>query len=186
MGDLENRRKSLEEKFFADLDDELINEINQSQNSQKSLETLKEETGIKNVILLQKLSDSGLGSSTLASLKFIPLLHVAWCDGNLDESEKIAIVNAADELGIKPGNINYKLLKGWLAAGHRPDRWDTWVSYIGALKSNPETAGQVKDLGAEIIAFAKDVAQASGGLFGFGSVSGEEKSALKEIAAVFN
>ena len=93
MSEFESRRKSLEEKFFAEFDKELIDEIQSEKEKALSIDELKRATGYSNESLLDSLHKIGLTPSSLTSLKFIPLIRIAWADDSIEEGERIAILS---------------------------------------------------------------------------------------------
>ena len=180
------RRKSLEEKFFSELDQDLIDEIQQDRDKKHSLDDLKAAIGYyDNESLVEHLHAIGLSPSSLASIKFVPLIQVAWADDSIEEGERVAILSFASDKGIKAGSLSYKILKSWLNSKPSNLVWDTWLEYIKELKSHPEASRTISELHSESTKLAKEVASSSGGLLGFASVSDVEKKVLEQIKQVF-
>ncbi len=186
MSEFNTRRKLLEEKFFSEFDESLINEIHKDRETKHSLDDLKAAIGYyDNDSLVEHLHSIGLSPSSLAAIKFVPLIQVAWADDSIEEGERVAILSFANDKGVNPGSICYKILKSWLHTKPSNLVWDTWLEYIKELKSHPELSNTIHELHQETILLAKEVASSSGGLLGFASVSDVEKKVLDRIANVF-
>ena len=178
------RRKSLEEKFFSEFDQELIDEIHQDRETKHSIDDLKAAIGYyDNEGLVEHLHAIGLTPSSLASIKFVPLIQVAWADDSIEEGERIAILTFASDKGITPNSISYKILKSWLHSKPSNLVWDTWLEYIKELRAHPELSRTIQELHHETTQLAKEVASSSGGLLGFASVSDVEKKVLSDLSA---
>jgi hypothetical protein len=110
------------------------------------------------------------------------MLQVAWANAGISDAERTMIVGLARTRGIASGSAADRQLTEWLA--HRPSE-DTFRKadrLIRAVIDSP--GGAALHLSAdELIALCDRIAHASGGIFGIGSVSHEERQALGEIAA---
>jgi hypothetical protein len=134
--------------------------------------------------VLDKLVELGLRANTIAALSLVPLLHVAWADGEIQDNERTAILQGAHGKGLEQGSDGYELLQTWLRTKPSEDLFAAWEAYIKALASqlNDEQNRLLKN---QIVGFAKMVATSAGGLLGFGKVSGSEEKALTRIEAAF-
>ena len=68
-------------------------------------------------------------------------MAVAWADGKMDDNEKTAILQAANESGIDQSHSSYQLISGWLNKKPDASLMASWKDYIGALKQNLDVAG---------------------------------------------
>ena len=181
---LGDRRMALEEAFFRKENQKQLAELRAELEAKKSKEELRTASGISDDAALEHLVDLGVSGHTLAALSLVPLIHVAWADGKMDEREREAVLMAASGKGIEKGTASYKLLSGWLDQKPDPILFDAWRAYIQELASSL-VPGQRGLLKSQILAFAQTVAESAGGFLGMKSVSAAEKSALEQIEAAF-
>jgi hypothetical protein len=128
----------------------------------------------------------GLTTDTVAAISLTPLVEVAWADGKLDKKERAAVLEAAEAYGVKPGDVSHLLLEGRLAERPGPELLETWHAYIRLLARivDADTLGTLR---GEIMARARQVAEASGGLLGLGSkISREELARLDDLERAFS
>ncbi len=184
MDDLHSRGKAMENMFFENRDQELLNKLRAELEGDQKLQVLQAASGISDESVLNALSDQGVTAESMSALSLIPLVTVAWSDGSLDAKEKEAILKAAEASGITAGSASASLLESWLASKPQASLLDTWKAYIGTLKTSvDDTAfGQVK---ASILNRAQNVAQAAGGFLGIGSVSDSEQKAIADLESAF-
>lgn len=179
--------KHLEDSFFENEDKKLIENLRAMQKMKKNIESLSAVSGIKNDAVLEKLVSLDVRPETLASLCMAPLVEVAWADGNIDESEKTAILSGAEKNGVKKDSIDYSLLKQWLTHKPSSELLDAWTVYINGLceQFDKEEKNNFK---SSIMDNAKKVAEASGGLLGLGignKISKSEKEMLDRLEKAF-
>jgi hypothetical protein len=118
------------------------------------------------------------------ALSLVPLIHVAWADGKIQEQERDAILQGAQKKGIAKESPAFALLQQWLSQQPRSSLFDTWESYIKALRGKL-TGQETAQLEAQVTRFARFVAESSGGFLGLGKISGAEEAALARIEAAF-
>lgn len=181
---LGDRRMALEEAFFRKENLKQVEKLREELAAKKSKEELRTASGITDEEALGHLVALGVSGHTLAALSLVPLIHVAWADGKIDEREREAILMAATGKGIEPGTAGYRLLDGWLGENPDPMLFDAWRAYIKELASSL-VPGQRGLLKAQILAFAQTVAESAGGFLGMKTVSAAEKAALADIESAF-
>lgn len=181
---LGDRRKALEESFFAKESEKLRKALQEQEAAKDKKDALSEASGITDDAVLEQLAALNIHSDTLAALSLVPLVEVAWADGSVDDKERSAILSAAKEAGLSSEST--ELLDGWLVK--RPDgkMLAAWKDYIGALASAMDA--QAKDaLKQDLLGRARLVAEAAGGFLGLGSkVSSSEKAMLEELGRAFS
>lgn len=182
--DLESRRKSLEEAFFANRERELAAEHRARQEREKQRESLREIVGIENQELVDALLARGLNADTMTALLLVPLVEVAWADRSMDPSERKAILEAAEESGIRSGSPAMEMLESWLSHRPGPGLAEVWKEYIADLTANLD-ADKKASLRREVMETARGVATAAGGLLGLASISAEERAKLAELEKAF-
>jgi len=183
---LGDRKKALEESFFAKENAALIERLKAEEWASVTKAKLAEISGIQDDEVLSKIVDLGIDLGTWAVISLVPLVEVAWADGNVHDKERNAVLAAAEANGILPGSPSYELLQNWLS--HRPDGrvMEAWGAYIVELCAGLGAAeiASVKD---KVIGRARAVASATGGFLGLGpKISTEEDIVLAELAKAFD
>lgn len=175
---LSDRRRALENAFFARRDRELITRMHDERE-------LLEASGVQNLDLLRHLLRLGITADTLEAMAMVPLLFVAWADRRVDAAERAEILHSAKQAGVERGSSAYHVLEGWLEQPPNPELFETWAEYIGAVASclPPQLRGALR---TEVLRVSQAVANASGGFFRLGNrVSPSEQKALDRIEAAF-
>ena len=181
---LEDRAKALEDQFFEKENAKKLEAMRAKESEKASREELRKASGMTDDAVLDKLIALGLKTNTIAALSLVPLIEVAWADGEIQDNERNAILQGAHGKGLEAGSDGYDLLQNWLKRKPSTELFDAWQSYIKAL------AGQLNDeqnklLKNQIVGFAKMVAASAGGFLGIGKVSASEEKALSRIEAAF-
>lgn len=178
--------KTLADTFCDGLDRKAILEAIRSKTAQPNArDTMVAVWGIEDEAVLAKLIELGVTTETVAAISLTPLVHVAWADGNVDKKERSAVLEAAGRYGLNRGDVSFLLLEGRLGEQPDPALFVTWKSYIRLLGKALD-AHTMAILRGEVLAGARKVAEASGGILGLGSkVSKSELAVLDEMEQVF-
>lgn len=182
---LHDRGKAMEDLFFHDVDQKLLEQLKADAEADENRESLMKATGIHDAQAIEHLVEQGISVETLASIGLIPLVAVAWADGKMEPNERDAILKATAESGIDSNNCCYQLIEGWLNQRPSDGLLSSWKEYIGALKTSLDSAAfhQIQN---SIVDRATQVAAAAGGFLGIGSVSEVEKKVIAELESAFN
>jgi hypothetical protein len=116
----------------------------------------------------------------------VPLVEVAWANGNVDQKERRAVMAGAEASGVTAGGPSHQLLQRWLE--RRPDGrlLQAWGEYIVGLCAQLDP-GEKRALRDEILGRARTVAEAAGGYLGLlNKVSREEELVLEQLAKAFD
>lgn len=125
-------------------------------------------------------SSWGRGEDSLIALTIYPLVRVAWADGWIDERERETVLRAAAEIGCPPDTTGYHLLEVWL--DERPDEkvHVAWRDYVHAILRT--VVGDLREsMKRDVLARARRVAEAAGGILGIHRVSAAERTVLEEL-----
>ena len=142
-------------------------------------------SGIHDTAILDRLLELGITAESLAALGLVPLVWVAWADGEVAVKERERIVAMAQAAGIEPQNGRYPLLEHWLKRRPAPEMLAAWRDYISQLRERM-AAADLETLRREIVDRAGEVARASGGILGFGErVSPAEQAVLAQLEQAF-
>jgi hypothetical protein len=181
---LEERGKALENQFYEKQDKEKLAVMKEKLEDQASKDDLRKASGMTDDAVLEKLVHLGLKANTIAALSLVPLIEVAWADGEIQDNERTAILQGAHGKGLEQGSDGYELLQSWLKKQPSSELLEAWEAYIKALASqlNDEQNRLLKN---QIVGFAKMVAAAAGGFLGIGRVSASEEKVLARIESAF-
>lgn len=171
-----------EEEYFRRKDRELIDKMRRVSEAAQARKTLEHETGIHDPTMLNDLEQLGFTPETMALLPLMPVLRVAWAESGVSTSERKAILDLARARGVVDGSIADQQLRRWLDQRPSGDTFDKATRLIGAMIGDPEQ-GRADITADDLLKYCDQIAQASGGLFGMGSVSAEERNAMQAIAA---
>jgi len=179
---LAERGRDLEEAFYTEDAGALLLKLREQEAA--AVPALAEASGIEDEAVLSRLSALGIRPETLAALTMIPIVEVAWADGEMDANERDAILRGAASTGIDPEHPSHGLLRIWVQDPPAPDLYSAWDAYIAALRRELEAHECVR-LEERIIGRARAVAEAAGGFLGIGAVSKQERAVLDRLTGVF-
>ncbi len=183
---LRQRGKALEDMFFAHQDEILLQKLREQSERQEQKKLLTQITGIEQDEALDHILDLGMDAEHILALTLIPLLEVAWADGTVQERERDAILEAASESGVEADSPSHELLQTWLKHPPQPAMLEAWHYYVVGLCASLDPAA-AHDLRDRIMARARRVAEAAGGILGLGNkVSPSEQETLDRLAAAFS
>jgi hypothetical protein len=177
--------KTLEDAFFYSMDQELIAALQRKLALEDKLEAFQNVTGIRNKSQLLGLIDVGFDLPTLTAFTWVPLVYVAWADGQIDQQEKAAIFKTLNNKGISPETAVMMAEHEWFR--HRPDNglWNIWRQFtLAALEHQPTKLRN--ELMDEIVTLCYVVANASGGVAGAGAISERESRVIDGVAQSFS
>lgn len=133
--------------------------------------------------LRDELEFLGIDEANYELVALLPLVQVAWADGDVQRDEAELIIAAAKRRGLLDDN-GVMVLKGWL--NRRPSGFYIQRArrLLSELVNRHRGLGKDVDLGTlqEVVAFCDGVAQSAGGFFGIGKVHRDEIAAIEEIA----
>nr|HEX4315900.1 hypothetical protein [Kofleriaceae bacterium] len=182
---LEERGRALENQFYEKDNNQKLSAMKDRLDAQKGKDELRKASGMTDDAVLDKLVALGLRGNTIAALSLVPLIQVAWADGEIQANERTAILQGAQGKGLERGKAGYELLESWLQTKPSEELFDAWSAYIKSLAAqlNDEQNRLLKN---QILGFAKMVASSAGGIFGIGKVSSDEEKVLKRIEGTFD
>ena len=186
------QEKTLQENVIQNLESSFYSAEEQTALAQYRSETKKETLANEVVQTLSCSLDTanefvalGLDKYTFIALKLLPLLLVAWSDGDVAKTEAKVIVDFAKESAGVSSSENQQVpikFDHWLTQSPSPDALEHWKTMIEQLR---ECCSPIifTSLLKEIRSGSKKVGTSDGGFLGLGSISSEELSILDEIDA---
>jgi tellurite resistance protein len=181
---LGDRRVALEEAFFSKENARLRQRLRDMDQARQQKEALSTASGIADDAVLDRLAALKIDSDTLAALSLVPLVAVAWADGDIDEKERRVLLSKASEMGLGEQDLSYQLFERWLAEPPPAALLAAWKDYIGAFAGSLNSEDRWA-LRQELLNRARAVAEAAGGFLGFAGISPAEAKVLKELEQSF-
>lgn len=180
-GALRDRERALEDCFFADENQRLLERLRKIKLAEVSRKDLSDVTGIENDQVLNRLLAADVRAETLAAFTLVPLVRVAWATGRVLGPAREAVLQAAEDRGIPQDGDAYQLLRHWLIEHPAKRLYDVWDDYARALcESLPEA--ERENLRRDILTRAREVAESARQFAGIGpKVSREEREVLERI-----
>jgi len=174
------RPRTHEDAYFQKKDRELIERIRQQAKAEQELRELGERVGVTDPEVSRELAELGFTLETVKLLPLIPILEMAWAEGGVTPAERKLLVDLARARGIEDGSAADRQLAEWL--DRRPE--DSVFRRAGRLISALFASGGRFELTPDdLLKHCEAIADASGGLFGFGRVSSEERATLQRITS---
>ena len=171
-----------EEEYFRRQDRDLIEKMRRASAAAQERLALETQTGLHDPEMLQQLQELCFTPGTVGLLPLIPVLQVAWAEGGISTAERTAIVNLARSRGITAGSEADLQLHAWLDQRPSAETFRKATRLIAAMVDQPGEGMQ--DVTADdLLKYCEQIAHASGGIFGIGAVSAEERAALEQISA---
>jgi hypothetical protein len=182
---LGDRRKALEEEFFAKHNQHLLRQFHETMATKANTDALAAAAGITDAAVLDQLAALDLRSETVAALALVPLIEVAWADGRLDAKEQGTLLAAAEQTGISKDGASYRVLEAWCRERPSPEVLATWKAYVAALSRTLDDQA-LHALKRDLLGRARAVAEAAGGFLGLGTrISRAEEAMLTELERAF-
>jgi hypothetical protein len=177
-----DRGKGLEEEYFRKREQELVEKLRRRADEDATKQRLGEQAGVADEEILRDLQALGYTPETVAVLHLMPLVQVAWAEGGVSDRERELIVEAARARGIEAGTPADAQLSEWLTARPSEALFERNLRVIRAiLAARPAAEGEASR--SDLLATATAIAEASGGVLGFRSVSSEERALLARISS---
>jgi hypothetical protein len=173
------RGKVLEEAFFHRADRELSELLRKRLQREEKIRLIANATGIREQKYLELLADSGFELSTLHFV-WVPLILVAWADGNAEKLEKEAIADILASKGISKATISRVIAHDWFCKKPTEELWEIWAEFSAATSArlSPSIYNELFD---EVVRLCRLVADASGGFMGLGKISVTETQAIDRV-----
>ena len=162
---LQERGRALEEEYFRKKNRELIEKMQVEARSEQARRDMGAQVGIDDPEMLRELQKLGFTAETVALLPLVPVVQVAWADGNVAGAERDAIRALARARGITEGSAAHHQLESWLADRPAAGVFAGATRLIRAILDSPGSE-QAKISADELVGYCESIASASGGLFG--------------------
>ncbi len=160
-------RLSHEEEYFMQEEQRLLAKMREQARLEKERQEMSGAAGISDEEILQGLQRLGFDAETVSLAHLVPLLQVAWAEGNVTKQERATILAEAVERGVKQDSIAYERLHQWLRYCPTDEFFSGTLGVLRSiLATMPEEEGA--SLRQELVEKCLRVAASSGGFFGLG------------------
>ena len=178
----DDRRLAFEEGYFRTKDASTVEKLRKVFNTRKDKATLAKECGITSDQVLERLVALSIKGELLTAFKLYPLVEIAWADGSVDPRETKAVMEAAVRLGVPKDGTAIQKLGEWLQRGPTADGRTAWYAFAAELRKTL-TPKELDGFRADLLRYAKTVAEASGGILGIVfQISPSEAAVLDKVA----
>lgn len=171
--------KALEDSFFAKENARLLEKLKKQEVVAAKRQAFK-DANIDNEQLIDALMELEVEPGAMAALSIVPLVAVAWADGEIQKNEREAIIRAAEDGGIEAGSPNHDLLENWLKTKPGPELLSTWKEYAHAIEERLDSVVGA-ELKVRLMTRTTAIAKAAGGFLGLGAISKAEQAVLDEL-----
>jgi hypothetical protein len=171
----------LEETFFNNVDQKLLDKLREQVATEERAVAIQRLTGLNDPKVCRDIAALNISVESLAALRLVPLVAVAWADDRIEDNERFRVIHAAEKAGLTPGDPAYEMLKGWLTERPPVGLFETWSEYAKTLAQslNGEARENLKN---SLVDQVRSVAAANGGLFGYGSISPTEQKLIDKVS----
>lgn len=179
------RARQKEEEYFLRAEAELLEKVRLRAAKEAERRALGEHHGVEDDEILKAFQDAGYDRETVRLLHLVPILQVAWVDGEVSKAERAEILKVAAARGVETGSAAHERLLSWLDAPPSPEFFARTMEIVSRLvEAFPEEKQAA--LRGDVMSAALAVASASGGFLGLGSrISAEERALLASFGEAF-
>jgi hypothetical protein len=178
---LHERGRALEEEYFRRKNRELIEKMRLEARRDEARRDMGAQTGLEDPETLRQLQTLGFTPETVVLLPLVPVVQVAWADGEVADAERSAIFKVARARGIAEGSAASHQLAAWLADRPSPAVFESATGLIRAMLDAPaQEANRISP--DDLVGYCETIAASSGGLFGINKISAEERALLASLA----
>ena len=124
--------------------------------------------------LIDELIELGITPDTAPAFEALPLVEVAWADGDIDTEERWRVLAVATAFGLELGRPAHAQLELWLTRRPGEELFEAWHRFAGQALAAPAAAARARRL----LEGAEEVARAAGGLLGRGAICDSERAVI--------
>jgi len=179
---LDDRRRASEDDYFRKKDRELIEKMRQAAEADRARTELSTRTGVSDPALIAELGALGFTPDTISVLPLVPVVQMAWAEGGITPAERDLLVRLARGRGITAGSAADQQLSDWMSRRPSDEVFSRATRLIRAMLDTG-TAAAASMSADDVIKYSESIAAASGGLFGIGKISSEERETLAQIVS---
>lgn len=182
--DIARRGATLDAQFLAPLTQAQREQLDSYFANMPAPAAIRRACGSIGEEMVRTLVSEGVSPTTLFAVTMVPLIEVAWADGQVQPAEREALLSGSADHGLHPEQIQYQVAAAWLNEAPPPALFDAWVAYISALDEHL-FARERTLLMSMLVARAQDIARAAGGFLGIGSMNEKEQRVIEKLQDAF-
>lgn len=176
-----DRNPSHEDRYFQGLE---LERKRAAEATRKRAE-LARQAGIDDDEAIDAMIATEVTLDALPAIEWAPLVFVAWADGAVQPGERNTLLRIAEADGIPSDHPAHALLRRWLERRPNDGLLVAWQRYMEAVGRGE--GGEAREIRAvRLRTRTREVAEASGGWMGLGTVSRDEGNVLLEVARVMH
>jgi len=178
---LDDREHALENEYFYRKDRELIEHLREEGRKEAERHALEEELQTDDATFLEELQAAGFSPDNLRLIHLVPLVEVAWSEGEVTARERELILALASRRGFDTDSAAFRQLVGWLDSQPDAAFFETTYKAIRRLLAlEDETSRQATQ--EDLVAWCTRIAEATGGILRMAPISKDERECLRRIA----
>ena len=170
----------LEEQFFNNVDQQLLDKLRNNVVTEERAAAIERLTGLNDPKVCHAIAEQNISVESLAALRLVPLVALAWADDRVEDNERYRLLQCAEKAGLAPGDPSYEMLNSWLNTRPPVELFETWIQYAKALSMSLDGESR-ENLQMTMVHQVRSIATASGGMFGFGSISPAEQKIIQAV-----
>lgn len=145
-------------------------------------ERLRELDALTADEILRRIQAAGFTEESAALLQIVPLVQVAWADGEVTPRERARVLRMARLQGIDERDPAFPTLERWLAEPPSDGFFRQALEAIRSLLLHFRGERRMAERQG-LLAYCTEIAEASRGIFRLRRISDEEQAELELIAA---
>ena len=178
---LDDLRTANEEAYFRRRNAELVEALKKKMAVEKGAAEIEAETGVQDATITEQLAQLGVTSETVRVLHLVPLVEVAWADGEIHPEERALLLEAAASAGLDAGPAR-AAFEEMLVARPTQGYFDTAMEFVRAMLVVMDDERATKAC-ENLEQLAHRVADATGGVWGlWGRIDEEERAVLHRLS----
>jgi hypothetical protein len=176
------RERGMETEYFQKREQELIAKMRERVAREEERKQMAEAIGVADEEVLEALQDLGYTADTVKLLSVIPLVQVAWAEGSVSDAERKLILEVAASRGVTEGTTAYQKLNELVTVEPPQEFFDNTLRAVSYLfESLPEDQRAASR--QSLVEYCTKIAEVSGGILGFRTITDEERMAIARIAS---
>ena len=153
------------------------------ENEERLLD-LMQVLGIHDEAVLERFLSHGFTAQTAPAIEMIPIVFAAWASNEVTDEESAAAITAIFNSELPEFPKTFAVVQSWLDNRPAAELWDLWFDYT-ACRLRSFSMEQRVGRYMRVIGQVRQVARASGGWLGIGSVCKEERRIIDQIDVLF-
>ncbi len=168
---------ALVESYFRQFEARRLRRLRDERSRVQLRRELGAELEIEDDPLLDSLIELGITPDTAAAFEALPLVEVAWADGNVCGEERRCVLEVATTVGLELGRSARSQLELWLKHPPQKEVFEAWYALAASQRVAPEAAQRAR----RMLEGAHEVAAGAGGVLGSGAVWRRDRAAIARI-----